>query len=124
MATIVMRRLLDTFKNIRLTWRLFWDSRVPIILKMAVPMSMSYVAWPIDLIRDFVGIPLLGRIDDLIIVSLAMIIFVRLSPPQIVQEHREAIWGAGLDEGDKVTEAEYRIIDEEEQEEAENHKAA
>jgi uncharacterized membrane protein YkvA (DUF1232 family) len=119
-----MRRLLDTAKNIRLAWRLFWDSRVPLFLKLAVPLAMSYIAWPIDLIRDFVGIPLLGRIDDLVIFSLAIIIFVRLAPPQIVREHRESIWGTSLDEGDKVTEAEYRIVDEEEKEEAENHKAA
>lgn len=105
-----MRRLLDSVKNFRLVWRLFWDGRVPLLLKLAMPMSLSYLAWPLDLIRDFSGVPLVGRVDDFIILALASIIFVRLSPPQIVREHREAIWGASLNEGDKVTEGEYRVL--------------
>ena len=107
-----MRRLLDTPRNFRLAWRLLWDRRVPLLLKMFIPMSLSYLAMPLDLIRDF--IPVIGRFDDLIIVTLAMIIFIRLSPLQIVQEHREAIWGTRIAEGNKVTDAEYTVLNNEE----------
>jgi uncharacterized membrane protein YkvA (DUF1232 family) len=71
-------------------------------------MSLSYLAMPFDLIKDF--IPIIGRFDDLIILALATLIFVRLSPIQIVKEHREAIWGASLNEGDKITEGEYQVL--------------
>lgn len=103
-----MRRILDSVKNFRLVWRLFWDGRVPLFLKLAMPMSLSYLAMPFDLIKDF--IPIIGRFDDLIILALATLIFVRLSPIQIVKEHREAIWGTSLNEGDKITEGEYQVL--------------
>ena len=98
-----MRRLLDSVKNFRLEWRLFWDGRVPLLLKLAMPVSLSYLAWPLDLIRDFSGVPLVGRVDDFIILALASIIFVRLAPPQIVREHRNATWAASLTEGGKLS---------------------
>ena len=103
-----MRRILDVVKNFRLVWRLFWDQRVPLILKLAMPMSLGYLALPFDLLKDV--IPVVGRFDDLLILAIASLIFVRLAPPQIVREHRESIWGSGLKEGDKVTEGEYRIL--------------
>ena len=69
---------------------------------------MGYLALPFDLLKDV--IPVVGRFDDLLILAIASLIFVRLAPPQIVREHRESIWGSGLKEGDKVTEGEYRIL--------------
>lgn len=107
-----MRRILDIVKNFRLVWRLFWDQRVPLILKLAIPMSLGYLALPFDLLKDF--IPVVGRIEDFIIIAIASLIFVRLAPAQIVREHREAIWGTSLREGDKVTEGEYRILNDDE----------
>lgn len=103
-----MRRILDIVKNFRLVWRLFWDQRVPLILKMAIPMSLGYLALPFDLLKDF--IPVVGRLEDFIVIAIASLIFVRLAPAQIVREHREAIWGPEFKEGDKVTEGEYRVI--------------
>ena len=49
----------------------------------------------------------------MIIIALASIVFVRLAPTQIVQEHRKAIWGSHLNEGDQVTEGEYEILNDE-----------
>ena len=107
-----MGRILDTVRNLRLVWRLFWDGRVPLILKLAMPMALSYLALPFDFLKDF--IPVVGRFDDLLVLALASIVFVRLAPTQIVDEHRAAIWGTDLNEGDKVTEGEYQILNDEE----------
>ena len=41
---------------------------------------------PIDLIPDFV--PILGYMDDVIIVPLGILIVVKLIPPEIMAEHR------------------------------------
>ncbi len=115
-----MRRILDIFRNLRLAWRLLWDGRVPLMLKMTIPIAVSYLAFPFDLIKDF--IPVIGRIDDLILFSIAMIIFIRLAPLQVVQEHREAIWGTRVHEGEKITEAEYKILNDDEHDETELEK--
>ena len=46
----------------------------------------AYALSPIDLIPDF--IPVLGYLDDLIIVPLGILLVVRLVPPDIMAEHR------------------------------------
>jgi uncharacterized membrane protein YkvA (DUF1232 family) len=46
----------------------------------------AYAASPIDLIPDF--IPVLGYLDDLIIVPLGIALVIKLIPPEIMAEHR------------------------------------
>ena len=48
----------------------------------------AYAVSPIDLIPDF--IPVLGYLDDLIIVPLGIALVVRLIPTEVMEEHREA----------------------------------
>ncbi len=47
----------------------------------------AYAVSPIDLIPDF--IPVLGYVDDIIIVPLGIMLVVRLIPPEVISEHRE-----------------------------------
>ena len=47
----------------------------------------AYALSPIDLIPDFV--PVLGYVDDLIIVPAGIALVIRLIPPDIMAEHRE-----------------------------------
>ena len=53
---------------------------------MAVVVA-GYALSPVDLIPDF--IPVLGYLDDVIIVPLGILLVVRLIPPEIMAEHRE-----------------------------------
>src|SRR5262249_11935157 len=46
----------------------------------------GYALSPIDLIPDFV--PVLGYMDDVIIVPLGILIVVKMIPPEIMAEHR------------------------------------
>jgi uncharacterized membrane protein YkvA (DUF1232 family) len=55
---------------IKLVYRLMRDRRVPVRRKMMVGAIMGYLVSPIDLIPDF--IPVLGQVDDLLLVSLAV----------------------------------------------------
>ena len=48
----------------------------------------AYALSPIDLIPDF--IPVLGYLDDLIIVPLGIMVVVRMIPSDIMSEHRAA----------------------------------
>jgi uncharacterized membrane protein YkvA (DUF1232 family) len=62
------------------------DPRVPWLAKAVAILVAGYALSPIDLIPDF--IPVLGYLDDLIIVPLGIWIAVRLIPPELLAEHR------------------------------------
>jgi uncharacterized membrane protein YkvA (DUF1232 family) len=64
------------------------DPRVPWYAKAVAAGVAAYAASPIDLIPDF--IPILGHLDDLVIVPLGILLAVRLIPPQLMAEHRHA----------------------------------
>src|ERR671930_828538 len=62
------------------------DPRVPWYAKALAICVAGYALSPIDLIPDFV--PILGYVDDVIIVPLGILIVVKLIPPEIMAEHR------------------------------------
>ena len=62
------------------------DQRVPWYAKAAAAVVVAYSLSPIDLIPDF--IPVLGYLDDLLIVPLGIILAVRLMPGELMQEFR------------------------------------
>jgi uncharacterized membrane protein YkvA (DUF1232 family) len=62
------------------------DPRVPWYAKMLALCVAGYALSPIDLIPDFV--PVLGYVDDVIIVPLGILAVVKLIPPEIMAEHR------------------------------------
>lgn len=64
------------------------DSRTPRLAKVLALAVAAYAVSPIDLIPDF--IPVLGYLDDLVIVPLGILLVVRLIPPELMAEHREA----------------------------------
>ena len=69
-----------------------YDPRVPWIAKVLAGAVAAYALSPIDLIPDF--IPVLGQLDDLIIVPLGIVLAVRLIPPELLAEHRAAAQAA------------------------------
>jgi uncharacterized membrane protein YkvA (DUF1232 family) len=62
------------------------DPRVPWYAKAIAIAVAAYAASPIDLIPDF--IPVIGYLDDLIIVPLGIALVIKLIPPEIMAEHR------------------------------------
>ena len=60
---------------------------VPIIAKVFIIMAIVYALSPIDLIPDF--IPILGYLDDLLIVPLLVYVSLKLIPKKIMDECRE-----------------------------------
>jgi uncharacterized membrane protein YkvA (DUF1232 family) len=69
------------------------DPRVPRRAKLLAACVAGYALSPIDLIPDF--IPVLGYLDDAIIIPLGILAVVRLIPPDIMAEHRAAALAAG-----------------------------
>jgi len=62
------------------------DPRVPWYAKVLAICVAGYALSPIDLIPDFV--PVLGYLDDVIIVPLGILAVVKLILPEIMAEHR------------------------------------
>jgi len=99
---------------LKLVTRLLLDRRVPVRLKMLFPIAVAYVLSPVDFVHDF--IPWLGRIDDLLAMLLALVLFLGLAPKDLVMEHLgkgPADPSRGPADGTNVIEGEYRILDDE-----------
>ena len=67
------------------------DPRIPWFVKALAALVASYALSPIDLIPDF--IPVLGYLDDLILLPLGILLVVRLIPKPIVEELRRRAAG-------------------------------
>lgn len=72
-----------------LFWRLFTDKRVPFPAKLVVPAMALYLLIPFDLIPDF--IPVLGYLDDLLLIVLGLWLFLRLAPRPVFDEHLQRL---------------------------------
>jgi uncharacterized membrane protein YkvA (DUF1232 family) len=71
------------------------DPRVPWHAKALAACVLAYLFSPIDLIPDF--IPVIGYLDDLIIVPAGLLLVIRLIPGEVMAEHREAASVAALE---------------------------
>jgi len=63
------------------------DPRVPWYAKAVAIAVAAYALSPVDLIPDFV--PVLGYVDDLIIVPAGIALVIHLIPPEIMAQHRD-----------------------------------
>ena len=67
-------------------WIAARDPRVPWYAKAVAGAVAAYALSPIDLIPDF--IPILGYLDDLVIVPLGILLAIRLVPTELMVEFR------------------------------------
>ena len=102
--------------QIRLVWYLLTDGKVSLLTKAIIPVALLYVISPIDFIPDVIlG---LGQLDDLGVILLGLTLFVKLSPPDVVEYYRKQIeYGDSdempvIDDDDDTVDTTYRIIDE------------
>ena len=65
-------------KNIFALYLASRDIRVPLIAKISIALILGYALSPIDLIPDF--IPIIGFLDDLILLPLGIYLVLRLIP--------------------------------------------
>jgi len=63
------------------------DPRTPWYAKVLAAGVVAYAVSPIDLIPDF--IPILGFLDDLVIVPLGTLLAIKMVPKQVMAECRE-----------------------------------
>lgn len=71
-------------KNIIFYQKLLKDPRTPGITKILLGMAVAYALSPVDLIPDFV--PVLGALDDVIIIAVLVVIAIRFVPLSLREE--------------------------------------
>jgi uncharacterized membrane protein YkvA (DUF1232 family) len=86
------------FRNkLRLGRDIFGDPRVPMWARLVAVALVVYLASPIDLVPDF--IPMLGQLDDLLIVMLGAGLLLRSVPGYVIEE-RLAVYESRHASGD------------------------
>jgi uncharacterized membrane protein YkvA (DUF1232 family) len=76
-------------RKARLAWRLLADRRVPLRARAVLPAVVLYLAMPLDIVPDF--IPVVGYLDDLLIILGAAWLFLRLVPAAVLEEQVAAL---------------------------------
>lgn len=90
-----MKSLLDIWKQqarrikleIYALYLAYRDPRVPWYARLLAACVVAYTFSPIDLIPDF--IPVLGYLDDLILIPIGITLVLKLIPPEVMTECRE-----------------------------------
>lgn len=65
------------------------DKRTPLLAKILLWIATGYLISPVDLIPDF--IPVVGSLDDFILVPLFVIIALKMIPTEVVEECRAKV---------------------------------
>lgn len=99
-ASLVQRLRIDAHA----VWLAARDPRTPWHARAFGLLVAAYALSPIDLIPDF--IPVLGLLDDAVLIPAGLWLFVRMLPPGLFDEHRAAAaaaaerpgsaWGAAI----------------------------
>ena len=89
-----MRRFIETWKRragelkieVYALYLAYKDPRVPLYARIFAACVAGYAFSPIDLIPD--PIPILGYLDDLVLVPLGVTLAIRMIPPEVLIECR------------------------------------
>lgn len=87
--------------QLKLIWRLLKDNRVNPILKLLPVGALIYLVSPVDLLPG-VTFPVIGALDDAVVLWLGATLFVNLCPDEVVREHSDAL--------QKVVKGEWRDV--------------
>ncbi|KJK20926.1 hypothetical protein UB46_29630 [Burkholderiaceae bacterium 16] len=74
--------------DVHAVWLAARDPRTPWYAKALAMLVAAYALSPIDLIPDF--IPILGYLDDVVLVPLGVLLVVRMIPVEVMEEYRAA----------------------------------
>jgi uncharacterized membrane protein YkvA (DUF1232 family) len=87
----LLRRIvrLPLRRKLRLLLAVARDPRIPLAVRAIPPALVLYLAMPIDVIPDF--IPVLGHLDDALIVVIGLGLLLRFVPRDVLDEHVERL---------------------------------
>lgn len=73
-------------RNVFVLYLAYRDPRVPWYAKLFTILVVAYAFSPIDLIPDF--IPILGYIDDIVLVPLGIVLALKMIPAPVIEDCR------------------------------------
>lgn len=89
MRKALQERVRRVKANLVVLYFAYRDERTPLVAKLVVVLVLAYAVSPIDLIPDF--IPVIGYLDDAVLVPLGIALALRLIPKAVLDEHRERV---------------------------------
>ncbi len=89
LITRIKQKVRELKEEIHVLIIAYSDRRTPFIAKLVVGLTVGYLLSPIDLVPDF--IPVLGLLDDLIIVPLLITLSIRLIPVIVIAEAKQKV---------------------------------
>jgi len=91
LATRVIRRWRQRAQHLKTEvyalYLAYRDPRTPWYARAFAACVVAYAFSPLDLVPDF--IPVLGYLDDLVLIPLGIALAIRMIPPSVLQESRE-----------------------------------
>ncbi len=75
---------LNTVEKARLIGRILADDRIPPAARAVLPGVFLYAASPVNLVSK--SVPLIGRIDSLVVIAGGLALFLLLAPDDVVDE--------------------------------------
>jgi uncharacterized membrane protein YkvA (DUF1232 family) len=85
--------------KVRLARYLMADERIPVAARLIPPLLVLYLSLPLDVVPDF--IPVLGQLDDIVVLAVGVAFLIRLTPAKVLDEHlsvQETAYPAGRPE--------------------------
>jgi len=90
-VSVMFEKLKSVGRNVKHELRVYQfvlkDKRTPKISKILLGLAIGYLLLPFDLIPDF--IPVIGHLDDLILVPLLVIAALKFIPQEVVDDCRK-----------------------------------
>ncbi|SEF96585.1 Protein of unknown function [Caloramator fervidus] len=74
-------------RNLYILYLAYKHPKTPIYAKIWAGLVIAYALSPIDLIPDF--IPVLGYLDDLVVLPIGILIAIKLIPKEVLKECKE-----------------------------------
>ncbi|HEY60031.1 MAG TPA: DUF1232 domain-containing protein [Anaerolineae bacterium] len=87
----IRNRVMLLRRDITALYFAYQDERTPWYARVLLALVISMAISPIDLIPDF--IPVLGYLDDIILVPLGIAAAIKMVPPEVMQEARKKAAG-------------------------------
>jgi len=91
--------------------RMMFDSKIPLKYKLLPTLAVLYVISPFDFLPDF--IPMIGWADDLLILILAIVSFIILTPKSSLEDSQTTD-KTRQNRPSNIYDGEYRVIEGEE----------
>ncbi len=85
----IKKSLLEIKKQVQILYIATRDRRTPWYAKAIAGLVVAYALSPIDLIPDF--IPVLGYVDDVLIVPAGIALAIKMIPQEVLTEARQKV---------------------------------